>query len=54
MNSYNLKNLSSRNKFLLGYLRTALEINETFNKVMNTKNLDYVRIYKNGSVYKNE
>ena len=54
MNSHNLKNLSSRNKFLLGYLRTALEINETFNKVMNTKNLDYVRIYKNGSVYKNE
>lgn len=54
MNSYNLKNLSSRNKFLLGYLKTALEINETFNKVMNTKNLDYVRIYKNGSVYKNE
>jgi hypothetical protein len=54
MNSYNLNNLSSRNKFLLGYLRTALEINETFNKVMNTKNLDYVRIYRNGSVYKNE
>lgn len=46
MDSHNLKNLSSRNRFLLGYLRTALEINETFNKIMNTKNLDYVRIYK--------
>ena len=38
MNSYNLKNLSSRNKFLLGYLRSAIEINDTFNKVMNPKN----------------